>query len=87
MPGLRASQQLLIAREWLVTGHLDQARRVLAMVQTQMVLQPVEPHQTAVQGVNALAADVGNAIRWLDTGANGQAMLALNQAIHKASAN
>jgi hypothetical protein len=84
MPGLRASQQLLIAREWLVTGRVDQARRVLAIVQTQMVFHPVESDQPTVQGVNALATDVGNAIRWLDMGANGQAMQALNQALHKA---
>jgi hypothetical protein len=87
MPELRASQQLLIAREWLVTGRLDQARRVLAMVQTQMVFHPAEHDQHTVQGMNALATDVGNAIRWLDMGANGQAMQALNQAVHKAGAN
>ena len=34
MPEPSASQQLLIARQWLATGHLDQARHVLAMVQT-----------------------------------------------------
>jgi hypothetical protein len=87
MPEPRASQQLLIAREWLVTGRIDQARRALAMVQTQMVFHPVEPDQSTLPGMNALATDVGNAIRWLDMGANGQAMQALNQALHKASAN
>jgi hypothetical protein len=88
MQGPRASHQLLIAREWLVTGRLDQARRVLAMVQTQMVFQPVEPDQPpAAQGVTPLATDVGNAIRWLDMGAKDQAMQALNQAMHNAGAN
>lgn len=88
MQGPGASHQLLIAREWLVTGRLDQARRVLAMVQTRMVFQPVEPDKPpAAQGVTALATDVGNAIRWLDMGAKDQAMQALNQAMHNAGAN
>jgi hypothetical protein len=86
--GPRPSHQLLIAREALVTGRLDQARRVLAMVQTRMVFQPVEPDQppTALS-VTALVTDIGNAIRWLDMGAQDQAMQALNQAIHNAGAN
>ena len=86
MQGPGASHQLLIAREWLVTGRLDQARRVLAMVQTRMVFQPVD-EPPAAQGVTALATDVGNAIRWLDMGAKDQAMQALNQAMHNAGAN
>jgi hypothetical protein len=84
----RASHQLLIARESLVTGRLDQARRVLAMVQTRMVFRPVEPDQPpTAQSVTALATDIGNAIRWLDLGAQDQAVQALNQAIHNAGAN
>jgi hypothetical protein len=78
-----ASQELWMARQWLATGRLDQARRVLARLQTQMVLQPVSD-RPAVGGVNAPAAEVGNAIRWLDMGSNAQAMQALNQALLKA---
>ena len=71
-----------------MTGRLDQARRVLAMVQTRMVFQPVEPDQPpTAQSVTALATDIGNAIRWLDLGAQDQAVQALNQAIHNAGAN
>lgn len=81
MPEPSASQQLLIARQWLAAGRLDQARRVLAMVQTRMVLQPSEPGQPSL---DALAKDIGNAIRWLDMGSNGQAMQALNQALFNA---
>jgi len=84
MPEASAYQQLLIARQWLATGHLDQARHVLAMVQTRLVLQPVEPDQPNKHAVNVLATEVGNAIRWLDMGANGQAMQALNQAVFNA---
>ena len=87
MPEGSAYQQLLIARQWLATGRLDQARRALAVVQTRMVLQPVEPDQPNARGVNALATEVGNAIRWLDLGSNGQAMQALNQAVFSAGAN
>jgi len=87
MPEASAYQQLLIARQWLATGHLDQARHVLAMVQTRLVLQPVEPDQPNKHAVNVLATEVGNAIRWLDMGANGQAMQALNQAVFNAGAN
>ena len=87
VPEANAYQQLLIARQSLTTGHLDQARRVLAMVQTRMVLQPVEFDQPNTYGVSALATEVGNAIRWLDLGANGQAMQALNQAMVNAGAH
>ena len=87
MPEASAYQQLLIARQWLTTGHLDQARHVLAMVQTRLVPQPVEPDQPNKHAVNVLATEVGNAIRWLDMGANGQAMQALNQAVFNAGVN
>jgi hypothetical protein len=83
----RMSQQLLFARQWLATGHLDQARRILAVVQTRMVLQPTEPNGFSSPSVNALAMNVGNAIRWLDMGSAGAAMQALNQAMLNASAD
>ena len=87
VPEANAYQQLLIARQSLTTGHLDQARHVLAMVQTRLVLQPVEPDQPNKHAVDVLATEVGNAIRWLDMGANGQAMQALNQAVFNAGVN
>jgi hypothetical protein len=87
MSGPSASQQLLTARQWLVTGRPDQARRVLIAVQTQMVFQPVNPDQLTAQGVNAPATDVGNAIRLLDMGAKGEAVQALNRAIDNAGVN
>ncbi len=76
-----ASQQLMTARQWLAAGRPEQARRVLAVVQTQMVFQPVTPDQPVEQEGNASATYVGDAIRWLDRGANGQAMAAINRAI------
>ena len=85
--GPSTSQQLLTARQWLVTGRPDQARRVLIAVQTQMVFQPVSPDQLTTQGVNASATDVGNAIRLLDTGARGEAVQALNRAIDNGGVN
>jgi hypothetical protein len=81
-----ASPQLLTARQWLATGRPDEARRVLAMVQTRMVLQPVTPDRPAAEGSNPSATDVGNAIRWLDIGANGQAMQAIDRAIGNVNA-
>lgn len=85
MPEPSATQQLLIAQQWLATGRLDQARHVLAMVQTRMVLQPVDLDQPAAQRAGALT-DVGNVIRLLDTGSTGQAMQALNRAMTTAGA-
>ena len=76
-----ASQQLMTARQWLAAGRPEEARRVLAVVQTQMVFQPVTPDQPVEQEGNASATYVGDAIRWLDRGANGQAMAAINRAI------
>jgi hypothetical protein len=75
------AQRLMTARQWLAAGRPDQARRLLAMVQTQLVLQPVTPDAPEARGTSLPAGDVGNAIRWLDLGANRQAMQAINQAI------
>ena len=85
VPRPSATEQLLAARQWLATGRPDEARRVLAMVQTQMVLQPVSPDQPIATGTSQSAGDIGNAIRWLDMGANNQAMLAINRAIDNSS--
>jgi chromosome segregation ATPase len=82
-----SAPQLLTARQWLASGRPDEARRVLAMVQTQMVLQPVTPDRPMAEGGNASATDVGNAIRWLDMGANGQAMQAIDRAISSTGAS
>jgi hypothetical protein len=76
-----ATQQLQSARQWLSVGRTDEARRVLAMVQTQMVFVPVTPDQPAALGLNPSATDVGDAIRWLDIGAIGQAMRSITRAI------
>ena len=86
MPAPSAAQQLQAARQWLSAGRPDEARRVLAMVQTQMVFQPVTPDQAPPRGGNAPATDVGDAIRWLDMGATGQAMQSINRAIGSADA-
>jgi hypothetical protein len=85
MPAPSASQQLQTARQWLSAGRPDEARRVLAMVQTQMVFQPVTPDQPAAQGGNPSATDIGDAIRWLDMGASGQAMQSITRAIDDAN--
>ena len=81
VPASSSAQQLMAARQWLEAGRSDEARRMLAMVQTQMVLQPVTPDRPSAEGNNPSAADVGNAIRWLDIGATGQAMQAIDRAV------
>jgi hypothetical protein len=81
-----AAQQLSNARQWLATGRPDEARYILAMVQTQMVLRPVTPNHPLAEGDNRFATDIGTAIRWLDMGANGQAMQAISRAINHADA-
>jgi hypothetical protein len=72
---------LLTARQSLATGRPDEARRLLAMVQTQMVLRPVTPDRPSAEGVSVSATHVGYAIRWLDRGANGQAVQAIDRAV------
>jgi hypothetical protein len=78
-------QQLMTARQWLAAGRPDEARRLLARVQTQLVLQPVTPDAPEAGGTSASAGEVGNAIRWLDIGAPRQAMQAINKAIDGSS--
>jgi signal transduction histidine kinase len=75
------AQHLAAAKQWLAAGRPDEARRLLAMVQTQLVLQPVTPDAPQARGASAPAAEVGNAIRWLDIGAVGQATQAIDLAI------
>jgi hypothetical protein len=84
--GPSAAQQLVNAQQWLAAGRSDEARRILATVQTQMVLRPVTPDQPMAEGGNPSATDVGAAIRWLDMGASGQAMQAIGRAISHANA-
>jgi hypothetical protein len=86
-PASSSAQQLLTARQWLQAGRSDEARRVLAMVQTQMVLRPVTPDRPSAEGNNPSAADVGYAIRWLDIGATGQAMQAIDRAVSDVQTN
>ena len=85
-PAPSTAQQLLTARQWLAAGRPAEARRVLAMVMTQMVLRPVTPDRPAAEGGNPSATDVGNAIRWLDIGASGQAMQAIDRAVNDVQA-
>jgi hypothetical protein len=85
MPAASAAQQLQTARQWLSAGRPDEARRILAMVQTQMVFQPVTPDQPSAQGGNPSATDIGDAIRWLDMGASGPAMQSITRAIGNAN--
>jgi hypothetical protein len=85
MPAASAWQQLQAAQQWLSAGRPDEARRVLAMVQTQVVFQPGTPDQPDSQVSNPTMTDVGDAIRWLDMGAGGQAMEAITRAIGDAN--
>jgi hypothetical protein len=80
-----AMQQLQSARQWLSVGRPDQARRLLATVQTQMVFMPMTPEQSVVLDRNASATDVGDAIRWLDIGAMGEAMRSITRAIESSA--
>ena len=83
--GQYAAQQLVDAQHWLAAGRPDEARQILAMAQTQMVLRPVTPDHPLAEGGNPSATDIGAAIRWLDMGADGQAMQAINRAINRAN--
>jgi hypothetical protein len=80
------AQHLVNAQQWLAAGRPDEARRILAVVQTQMIFRPVTPDQPMAEGRNAFATDIGTAIRWLDIGASGQAMQAISRAINHANA-
>jgi hypothetical protein len=51
-----------------------------------MVLQPVTPDRPIAKDGNPSATDVGAAIRWLDMGANAQAMQAISRAISRTDA-
>jgi hypothetical protein len=86
LPAPSAAQQLQDARQRLSAGQPDEARRILAMVQTQMVFQPVTPDQPATQSGNSSATDVGEAIRWLNMGASGRAMESVTRAISNLNA-
>jgi hypothetical protein len=80
-----APQQLMTAREWLASGRTQDARRVLATVQTEMVFRPVTPDQPYAQGENLTATAVGDAIRWLDMGETGRALQSISRAIDTVS--
>ena len=75
----------MAARQLVTDGRPDDARRLLVMVQTQMVFRPVTPEEPDAQGFSVAATAVGDAIRWLDLGATAQAMQAMNAAIENSS--
>ena len=81
MPTPSALQQLQTAQHWLSAGRPDEARRVLAMVQTQVVFQPGTQDGHDVPGSNPTATNISDAIRLLDMGAGGQAMQSITRAI------
>jgi hypothetical protein len=85
IPAASAWQQLQTAQQWLSAGRPDEARRVLAMVQTQVVFQPGTADRPDPQVSNPTMTDVGDAIRWLDMGAGDQAMEAITRAIDDAN--
>jgi hypothetical protein len=76
------SANLITARQLLVSGRTEEARDLLARVQTQMVFQPVAPDQPVAQGGNVAATRVGDAIRMLDQGYTGRAMQAIDVAMN-----
>ena len=78
------SQQLQSAQQLLSGGRPGEARRVLAMVQAQMIFRPVP--QPAAQGGNTSPSDVGDAIHWLDMGASDRAMQSVTRAINSLDA-
>jgi hypothetical protein len=80
------TQSLQNAQQWLAAGRPDEARHILATVQTQMVFRPVTPDHPMAEGGNPSATEIGAAIRWLDVGASSQAMQAINRAINHANA-
>jgi septal ring factor EnvC (AmiA/AmiB activator) len=80
------AQALAAARQLLAAGRLDEARRLLAMAQTEMVLRPVTPDEPHAHGISMNATAVGDAIRWLDMDAPARAMQAIDWAIEQSSA-
>jgi hypothetical protein len=66
-------------------GQPEEARRVLATVQTQMVFAPVTPDQPTALSRNPSATEVGDAIRWLDIGAMGEAIRSITRAIESSA--
>jgi hypothetical protein len=54
------------ARQAVMGGRPEDAGHMLALAQTQMVLQPVTPVQPDAAGGNVVATQVGYAIRWLN---------------------
>jgi hypothetical protein len=73
--------QLMNARQALMGGRPEDARRMLALAQTQMVFQPVTPDQPDPAGGNVAATEVGYAIRWLDIGNRTLALQQINVAL------
>jgi regulator of replication initiation timing len=86
LPAPAAARALQTARQWLAAGRPDEARRVLAMVQTEMVYQTSTPEDRRdATGPEPAMADVRAAIRWLDMGAGDRANESITRAIDEAT--
>jgi len=72
---------LITARELLASGRAGEARQLLMRAQAESALRPVTPDQPYATGGNVVANQIGNAIRFIDSGNSGQAMQAINFAM------
>jgi hypothetical protein len=72
---------LITARELLASGRAGEARQLLMRAQAESALRPVTPDQPYATGGNVVASQIGNAIRFIDSGNSGQAMQAINFAM------
>jgi hypothetical protein len=72
---------LVTARELLVSGRAADARQLLMKAQAQSALRPVTPDQPLATGGNATATHIGEAIRFPDAGNTGYALQSINLAM------
>jgi septal ring factor EnvC (AmiA/AmiB activator) len=72
---------LITARELIASGRANEARQLLMRAQAESALRPVTPDQPYAAGGNMVASQIGNAIRFIDSGNSGQAIQAINIAM------
>lgn len=72
---------LITARELLASGRAGEARQLLMRAQAESALRPVTPDQPYATGGNVVSSQIGNAIRFIDTGNSVQAIQSINIAM------
>lgn len=80
-PDAGTRRRLVLARNAIANGQLEQARQLLEQAQLRLAFQPAPPGQASASGESGAASDVGDALSMLGTGQRNVALRYVEHAL------